>query len=166
MPEGCNTTFLYENDDTGTHPELDNKDRIYGIIDRSEDLQRRIAALYYHDYMCLDYQFPPAAGQGASADWLEDAMKALLEDRPLDGVDAPMWDRSVNTPPPTRPPTGPPLEPPSFPPFIPPSTPPSLPPSTPPSPPPSPPPPPPPPPVDEQQTGLWRETHRRGPTRA
>ena len=80
--EGCDIAELHENLGTVLEPAVANMTMVKGIFRQSPDLQRRVCAFYWHDFVCTGYELPPAC-QAPTSEWLDDAMNALLEDRPL-----------------------------------------------------------------------------------
>ena len=58
-------------------------DRLKAVIDRSPDLQRRVCALYYHDFVCLGYEMLDAC-KGPAEQWLERALTDLMKNTPLE----------------------------------------------------------------------------------
>lgn len=63
-------------------PALANETVALSLIDRSDDLQQRICAMYYHDFTCGGYELLPAC-KGEPSTWLPQAVRNLLEDAPL-----------------------------------------------------------------------------------
>ena len=63
-------------------PTLYDPKRLMAILDRSPDLQRRVCAVYYMDFVCLGYDLLDAC-TGHPSEWLDDAMDAALSDAPI-----------------------------------------------------------------------------------
>lgn len=80
----CNFDALHKNegpDNHGLDMHLENTAQLKDVISRSPDLQQRICALYYHDYVCSAYALPEHC-KGDPSTWLDKAMKDLLNDEP------------------------------------------------------------------------------------
>jgi len=88
---GCSWEALHTNDDSthGLAAGLDDEARLRALVYRSADLQRRLCALYYHDFVCGGYALLDAC-QAPAAEWLDAALADLLADAPL----APLEDAS------------------------------------------------------------------------
>lgn len=65
-----------------SHIPWHDTDRLKTMIDRSPDLQRRVCALYYHDFVCLGYEMLDAC-KGPAEEWLGQALDDLMKDAPL-----------------------------------------------------------------------------------
>lgn len=89
--EGCTLEELKVNE--GTNKELPSgmfdPDRLKEIMGRSDDLQKRVCALFYHDFVCAGYELLDACKDAPVSSWLGDAMHAMLTDAPV----APLQDR-------------------------------------------------------------------------
>lgn len=82
----CSIANIHENLGTTIEPMLGDEDALRGIVARSTDLQRRICAFYYHDFVCGGYALPEAC-QAPAAEWLDDAVGRLLSDAEVEALD-------------------------------------------------------------------------------
>ena len=91
-PANCSVANIHENDGVLGHIDdaLVNSTLLSEIIQRSPDLQRRICALYYHDYVCLGYELPIAC-TAPTNEWLDAAVDSLLVNSPVQPLLAQTW---------------------------------------------------------------------------
>lgn len=66
-------------------PGLANSTMAQEVLSKSPDLQRRICALYYHDFVCSGYELLPACKAPMSL-WLAKAVDDLLSDAPINYI--------------------------------------------------------------------------------
>jgi len=83
---GCSLSEINTNDVSQVAKVLVNRSRLASALARSSDLQRRLCALYYHDFACHDYELLPACKAPATT-WMEGSMRALLTNAPIE------WDQ-------------------------------------------------------------------------
>ena len=88
-PKGCTIDELHNNDsgDKALHPGMFNNGRLADILGRSPDLQKRVCALYYHDFVCAGYELLEAC-KGDLDTWLDDTFAALMNDAPVESLQA------------------------------------------------------------------------------
>merc|ERR1712216_443267 len=67
---GCSLSEINTNDVSQVAKVLVNRSRLASALARSSDLQRRLCALYYHDFACHDYELLPACKAPATT-WME-----------------------------------------------------------------------------------------------
>jgi len=86
--EGCSVAeILGDRDPTAEgfallEPGLANTTMSESVLRRSPDLQRRLCALYYHDFVCGGYELLDAC-RGHPDQWLDAAVEDLLNDTPV-----------------------------------------------------------------------------------
>merc|ERR1719331_3638336 len=52
----CSMAEIHVNEGTVLHESLDNHTQMGRVLARSPDLQRRVCAFYYHDFVCGGYE--------------------------------------------------------------------------------------------------------------
>ena len=94
MKDGCTLDelkYINNADDAAsevTQIPFHDPERLKDVVGRSADLQRRLCALYYHDFVCLGYELLDAC-KGPADDWLEGAIEDLMNDAPLEKLSHP-----------------------------------------------------------------------------
>lgn len=78
----CSMTSTHTNNGTVLEPALGDTSVAASIIERSPDLQRRICALYYHDFVCGGYELLPAC-KAPPSQWLNQTIDDMLADAPM-----------------------------------------------------------------------------------
>jgi len=91
---GCSLSEINTNDVSQVAKVLVNRSRLASALARSSDLQRRLCALYYHDFACHDYELLPACKAPATT-WMEGSMRALLTNAPIEWDQPPSAKSSV-----------------------------------------------------------------------
>ena len=84
--DDCSITSTHVNQGTVIEPALSNTTLLNDIVLRSPALQRRICALYYHDFVCGSYELLEAC-KAPVATWLNQTMHELLNDAPLQDLE-------------------------------------------------------------------------------
>ena len=67
---------------------LDDRPLLKAALKANTDVQQRVCAFFYHDYVCGGYELP-AACAGPTAEWLPAAMQRLMDDAPVAPMDGP-----------------------------------------------------------------------------
>ena len=86
--DGCSVADIMETknsfNDGGAllEPVLANASKFESVLKRSPDLQQRLCALYYSDFVCAGYALPDACTDTPDV-WLEGAMADLLSNAPI-----------------------------------------------------------------------------------
>ena len=86
--EGCKIEELaFINNAQDEHSEVvqipwHDTDRLKDVLSRSADLQRRVCALYYHDFVCLGYELLEAC-KAPAEEWLDQALDDLVHNAPI-----------------------------------------------------------------------------------
>ena len=88
-PETCTPEALMTNDSEDadsavaqTHPNVHDKAGIQHVLEHSPELQRRVCALYWRDFVCLGYELLEACRDPPS-EWLNATMQDLVSNAPL-----------------------------------------------------------------------------------
>ena len=68
---------------------LDDRPLLKAALKANADVQQRVCAFFYHDYVCGGYELP-AACAGPTAEWLPAAMQRLMDDAPVAPMDGPV----------------------------------------------------------------------------
>lgn len=86
-PPNCTLSTMHRGgQDTLVEPAINNASAFKSIVARSPTLQRRICALYYHDFVCGGYELPPACKQPTGL-WLASTIRDLMLDAPVPPLD-------------------------------------------------------------------------------
>lgn len=85
-PPGCTFEEMHGNEGNDGIPDvMYNTAQVKAVVARSTDLQRRVCALYYQDFVCGGYSVPDACAEPTT--WMSDTIDNLMSDAPvvLDG---------------------------------------------------------------------------------
>ena len=83
VQENCSLSSIHNGaSDTLVEPAISNNTGLASIMSRSPTMQRRVCALYYHDFVCGGYELPPACKEPTEL-WLADTISDLMNDAPV-----------------------------------------------------------------------------------